>query len=208
MIPETIQALAILVIFVLPGIVYQAVRERYREPVTSDREIGRQVLRAIVVGIALDSLYLIVGGPALINLLAGVTGSSPPHPPPHPRIVGVVGLVLFVLVPATVAVVEAVWSRRASGSRYRTTPTSWDHLFGDRDSCFVRVRLKDGRWVGGWFGKDSYASAFPQDRDIYLSVQYRMQADGRFGERLPATGGVYVAAGEISVLEIIEGAEP
>jgi hypothetical protein len=152
----------------------------------------------------LDSIYAIVAGPALVRLFAGSGHRGLGVLAAQPRAAGIAGLILFVLIPAGVAYVEFVVGNRRAVSRYDPTPTAWDHLFRHRGSCFVRVRIKDGTWIGGWYGSRSNASAYPQARDLFLESQYMMRSDGTFEGRVPNTGGLYVPAADISHLEIVE----
>jgi hypothetical protein len=66
------------------------------------------------------------------------------------------------------------------------------------------VRIKDGTWIGGWYGSKSNASAYPQARDLFLESQYMMKPDGTFEGRVLNTGGLYIPAADISHLEIVE----
>jgi hypothetical protein len=204
MVPSTVQQLAILVLFVLPGTVYQVVRDHLRGPLASEQETGNRVLRAIAMSALLDSIYAIAAGPALIRIFAGSGHRGLGALAAQPRVAGVAGLVLFVLIPAGVAYGEFVVRNRRAASLYEVTPTAWDHLFRQQGSCFVRVRIKDGTWVGGWYGRKSTASAYPQTRDLFLEAQYMMKPDGTFKGRAPNTGGLYVPAVDISHLEIVK----
>jgi Family of unknown function (DUF6338) len=202
-VPSTVQQLVILLLFALPGIVYQAVRDHLQGPLPSEQDTGNRVLRAIAVSVALDAVYVTVAGPQLLRLVSGSQRSGLAGLRENPRVAGMVGLLVLVAVPAAVAIGEAVARRRGRAARYEPTPSAWDHLFKDLGGRFLRIRLTDGTWVGGWYGKGSNASAFPQPRDLFLDVQYSMRHDGRFGPRVDGTGGVYVAGTDISFLEIL-----
>jgi hypothetical protein len=69
---STVQQVVLLILFVLPGITYQFVRERARGPVAGERELGERVLRAITASIALDAVYLMVAAPWLVDLVKPV----------------------------------------------------------------------------------------------------------------------------------------
>lgn len=59
------------------------------------------------------------------------------------------------------------WTRYIMGR----TPNSqaWDFLFGRRDlTGWIRFRTKDGLFLGGYYGKGSYVSGYPESQDIYL----------------------------------------
>ncbi len=203
MLPSTVQGLAILLLTALPGLVYLAVRERLLGPRPPEQESGNRLLRAIAVSVTLDSLYMIALGPQLIRLLTGSSGSLAGIAR-QPRQGGFAALILIIAVPAAVALVEAKFLRRHRKARYDETPTAWDALFLRRGSCFIRAKLRSGAWVGGWYGSSSNASAYPQQADLYLESQRHMGADGTFGQKISGTGGVYIKASDIEVLEILE----
>lgn len=203
MVPGTAQQLMILVVLVVPGIFYQAVRERLRGPSAAEQEPQNRLVRAIAAGALLDALYAVAAGPWLLDLVLGAGHGPLAGLARHPRRAGLAGLVFVVLIPSTLAWVEAWFTGRRLRARYDPTPTAWDALFRDRGSCFVRARLKSGLWVGGWMGSRSAVSTFPQQPDIYLESQYRLRPDGTFVERVADTGGVYIKMADIEVLEIL-----
>ncbi|MGP8302321.1 DUF6338 family protein [Streptomyces inhibens] len=203
MVPGTVQQLTILLVLVLPGVFYQAVRERLRGALAAEQEPQNRLVRAIAAGALLDALYAVAAGPWLVRLLAGGGAGPVGGVLRHPRQAGLAALLLVVVVPSAAAWAEAAWRRRRARARYEPTPTAWDALFHDRGSCFVRVRLKSGLWVGGWLGSRSAVSAYPQQGDLYLQAQYRMGSDGRFLGRVPGTAGVYVRAADVEVLEVL-----
>ncbi|MBT2896698.1 DUF6338 family protein [Streptomyces sp. McG3] len=205
--PATVLQLALLVLLVLPGVTYQFVRERRRGPVPGERDLGERVLRAIVASIALDALYAVVAGPALVGLARG-TGGGWGGFVERPRLVGSVAVVLFLVVPAVAAVAVSLVDRQRRKARFLRTPTAWDHAFRDREPCFVRVRLKDGNWAGGWYGDRSYASSYPHPAELYLESARVMGGDGSFGARVRGTAGLRLRAEDFDVLEFVETGEP
>lgn len=203
MVPGTVQQLTILLILVLPGVFYQAVREHLRGAVAAEQEPQNRIVRAIAAGALLDAVYAVAAGPWLVRLLSGEGQGPVAGVLARPREAGLAALLLVVVVPSVIAWAEAVRDRRRRRARYEPTPTAWDALFRDRGSCFVRARLKNGLWVGGWLGSRSAVSAYPQPGDVYLQSQYRMAPDGRFLGKVPDTGGVYLRAADIDVLEVL-----
>ncbi|MET9434943.1 DUF6338 family protein [Streptomyces sp. NPDC006551] len=208
MVPGTVQQLTILLILVLPGVFYQAVREHLRGAVAAEQEPQNRLVRAIAAGALLDAVYAVIAGPWLVRLLVGDGAGPLAGATARPREAGLAALLLVVLVPSGIAWAEAAWGRRRSRARYEPTPTAWDALFRDRGSCFVRARMKNGLWVGGWLGTRSAVSAYPQQGDVYLQAQYRMGPDGRFLGRVPGTGGVYLRAADVDVLELLDPPAP
>jgi hypothetical protein len=198
---------ALLILLVLPGIIYQFLRERWRGPTPEERDIGERVLRAIAASVVLDAVYLVVAGPELLRLAHGPSSAGWDGLVQRPRLAGVVALVLFIVVPAAVAAgVSWVQQRRMKAS-YRRTPTAWDHAFQNRRPCFVRARLKDGSWVGGWYGTRSYSTSYPQPVELFLESARRMDPDGSFGAKVNQTAGLYLRASDIDVLEFVDSPE-
>jgi Family of unknown function (DUF6338) len=195
-IPSTAYQLAVLLVLVMPGIVYSAVRSRLRGPTPDDREVGARILRAIMVSAVLDSLYLIVVGPRLVKLVDST------DPAEHIREAGVWALILIFVVPAVVAFLvnglDWDWRNRAiprvrRQKGYYPTPTAWDFAAPKLGDYFVRIRLSDGRFVGGWLGAKSYLSTYPESRDMYIDRQWRIDHDdGTFLGPVEGTCGVYV----------------
>ncbi|WP_226961634.1 MULTISPECIES: DUF6338 family protein [Streptomyces] len=206
--PSTVVQLALLALVVLPGAVYQFLRERFRGPVPGERELGERVLRALVASILLDGVYAVAVGPRLLRLLRGADGKGWDGLLERPRAAGLWGLVLLIAVPALAAGLVSWWERRRWRARYRGTPTAWDHMFRARGSCFVRVRLKDGTWVGGWYGGRSYATSYPHPPELFLESAWRMRADGSFDRRTPHTAGLRVLGEDLDLLEFLSPPPP
>jgi hypothetical protein len=201
---SSVEQIVLLVLFVLPGISYLFVRERMRGPVSGERDLGERVLRALTASIALDAFYLIVAGPQLVRLIkpAGRTWFS--NAATQPRQAATAALALFIVIPAATAWIVGLIERRRHPSRFDPVPTAWDSAFRARPTAFVRARLKGGAWVGGWYGRSSRASSYPNPADLYLESAYEMGADGSFGPRIQATGGLYMRMDDVEVLEFVE----
>ncbi|WP_033290205.1 DUF6338 family protein [Amycolatopsis jejuensis] len=201
--PSTALQLGLLVLFVLPGITYQFLRERWRGPVPGERDLGERVLRSLAASIVLDVAYLIAAGPELVRLVRGihgwdVSGSTL-------RVAGLLGLLLFVVIPAAAAgAVTLVQRRRRRTARYLNTPTAWDWMFRDRGSCFARVRLSDGTWAGGWYGSRSYASSYPHPAELYLQTAWVMGPDGRFLRPVEGSAGLHLRASDVDLVELLD----
>lgn len=91
-------------------------------------------------------------------------------------------------------------------------PRAWDYLFSPRPSGVVRIRFKAGGYIGGRFGKRSYAAGYPEEpQDLYLERTYAMRDDGAFVEGDDKGGyheigsGALIRWDEIEFLEFFEG---
>lgn len=100
---STVEQVALLILFVLPGISYQFVRERLRGPVPGERDLSERVLRAITVSIALDAVYLIVAGPVLVRFVHQSNRAMFEASADNPRQAAALAPVLFVVIPSAVA---------------------------------------------------------------------------------------------------------
>lgn len=89
-------------------------------------------------------------------------------------------------------------------------PRAWDHVFFGEPSGIVRLQMKDGRWIGGLFGGDSYAAGYPEEpQDIFLERNYRIDDEGIFlrtqdGGFDPIGSGVLVRWEDVRSLEFFE----
>lgn len=197
-VPSTLAQVMLFIAVVLPGVTYQFVRERWRGPVPGEADPSHRVLRAATASVVLDGCYLIAFGPQLAPIYHTGDLSA------HPRLVGVFTVLLLFAVPAAAALAVSWLQRRRLRSRYRPVATAWDHTFRDRGPSFVRARLKDGSWVGGWYGSRSYASSYPQAPDLYLESTWRMDRDGAFDARLAQTSGTYLRCADVDVIELLD----
>ncbi|WP_327097119.1 DUF6338 family protein [Nocardia vinacea] len=201
--PSAAQQIVLLVLFVLPGISYQFIRERLRGQVPGEKDLGERVLRAIAASIILNSIYLIIAGPEIVNLIVPTHGAWFTTVSTHPRQITTVGLALLVAIPAAAAWLVSAVERRRSPSRFHPVPTAWDSAFRTRSACFVRARLKSGDWVGGWYGNNSHASAYPNPADLFLEAAREMTDDGRFGPRVQQSAGLYLRMDDVEILEFV-----
>lgn len=87
------------------------------------------------------------------------------------------------------------WVTRLTGAS--PEPRAWDHVWTQPGTTMVvRLRLKSGPWVAGFFGKvagapASYASGYPEPQDLFLGLQVKVDADS--GEFLRRPGGLMAA---------------
>ncbi|MFF5483675.1 DUF6338 family protein [Streptomyces sp. NPDC012935] len=200
--PSTVAQLALLVVVVLPGVTYQLIRERQRGPSPGERDLSERVLRALAASVALNSIYAVTLGPWLVHSYE--TNTSVSGLVPHLRLTGFLCLLLIFVIPAIAAWVVSFVEQRSLRGSYVGTPTAWDHIFRDCPPSFIRARLKDGVWVGGWYGDQSFATSYPHPPEIFLELEWRLDADGRFLEKVEKTQGIHLRRDDIDILEILE----
>jgi hypothetical protein len=62
-------------------------------------------------------------------------------------------------------------------------PRAWDYVWTQpAKTMVVRLRLKSGRWVAGFFGnvegaQGSYAAGYPEAQDLFLGLQVKVEPD-------------------------------
>lgn len=123
------------------------------------------------------------------------------------------GLVMFavlVVSPALLAIgarILLAWSVVARWVR-SPVPTAWDHFFGLRRAAWMRLRLKSGQVVGGFYGDRSFASSDTAGRDLYLELAWRLDPqDLSFVEPAERSLGVLVSRDELEYIELFSPAE-
>lgn len=215
-VPATLTQLLIALVLLLPGSVYQVARSRFRGPTPDDASATNRVLRALGFSAGLDALYLIVFGGHISKLFVNPAGQmSGPTAIAHSRALGTWAFALIIVVPTLVALAElglvlfvpylrnkpvGSWIPRLS---YEATPRAWDFTFRNAEDCFIRLLMPDGRYLGGQFGPASFASGFPEPREIYIAKAWKMGSDGEFLNELAGTLGLYVRCDDVRAVELL-----
>ena len=214
-VPSTVGQLMIALLLVLPGTVYQVARARFRGPTPDDSSATNRILRALAFSAGLDAIYVLLVGRYLVGLVSDSAGDvSAAALRDQLWVVGLWALFLLVIVPAALAGVSAAlvrWMPRIRNKwswiprlSYDPTPRSWDFAFSGIEPCYVRVQLTDGAWLGGWYGSGSFASSYPEPRELFIEKAYKMNADGAFDGELAGNRGIYVRCEEIRSVEFLE----
>jgi hypothetical protein len=206
--PGSAAQLLVLLLFVVPGSVYQAVRQRLRGPAPDDLNFSTKLFRAIGVSTALMAVYLAVAGRQLLGLVTGRHGEPPSWDgvERHARALGWLVLLLLLVIPALLGVLDFV---RATGSfnlhkiAHDPVLRAWDFAFKGLEPCFVRVLTTDGLWLGGWLGYRSFVSNFPEPRELFVEVVYQMEPDGGIGAPQAWSEGMYLRCDDIRAVEFI-----
>jgi hypothetical protein len=79
---------------------------------------------------------------------------------------------------------------------------AWDEIFARRTECWVIVRLKDQRQIGGLYGPKSFASRSPAAPEIFLEQVWLVDGNGGFtGTMAESTSGILIMGTEILAVE-------
>ncbi|GAB3259850.1 DUF6338 family protein [Kineosporia babensis] len=218
-IPATQFNVAVFLVMVLPGVVHAAVRTRYAGLRGHDRDMSSRILQALLVSTLLDAFYLVVyllvrgerANAMLVNPRAWA--------PQHLREIAWGLLILGIVLPAALAFIAygpltwvPVSTRRGlrwlrlpgkRRSAYSPTPTAWDFAAPRRGGCWVRIRISESTWVGGWMGANSYLSTYPEPRDIFIEDQHHVNELGEIKEPVANSAGVWVSLPEGAIVEWI-----
>jgi len=207
-IPATAVQFFVLMLFVVPGSVYQAVRQRLRGPAPDDLNFSNKLFRALGVSAALMAVYFALAGPSLIRLTVATGQDSPSWRglEQHATRAGWLAIGLLLVVPALLALVDFFRASRTFSLRnltYDPTPRAWDYTFRDTEPCYVRVLTTDGTWLGGWFGAESFISSFPEPREMFIEKAHVMEPDGTIGAELAWSAGLYIRCDDIRSVELL-----
>jgi hypothetical protein len=192
---ETRVAIVVLIVAVLPGVVYT---------IAYEREVGRwgvgisdRILRFVASSALFQALYALPLYSIWANYLAPRFGSWTGLTDAIRAGEGV-PVWLFLLPIGYLGIPFALGTVAAIGVRYRArsrcaaatsralvgrepAPRAWDQLFGAPPGGAIRLWLRSGGWVGGFFGDASYAAGYPEEpQDLLLEKTYLAHDDGTF----------------------------
>jgi uncharacterized protein DUF6338 len=212
--PNTFQALAVLLLALLPGALFIWGFERIS---------GRWVIGLsdrILRFFGISALFQALAAPATYAIwhkyLREGALSHDKTVPWWLWAVVVVYVALPFLIGSWLAVsVEAdkPWARWAIGYT-DPAPTAWDFVFSSESSAWVRLKLKSGRWAGGAYTGDGYSGGYPEPPDLYLNAVAEVDPDtGEFirdakGDAIIKPYGLLVRWEEVEFLEFAPRKDP
>lgn len=212
--PDSFEALAIIVLALLPGALYVWSVERF---------VGRW-------GISLADRFLrFIGVSAVLHVMAApltyvlwgryLASGALPNTPAFPWGLwcASIGYVAVPIVLGSAVGIGTIrnyrWVRLLTGPN--PAPRAWDHLFSRRRRGWIRLRLKSGTWLAGVYiqredGEQSYAAGYPEPSDIYLVNAVDVDAKtGRFllspdGRPIILESGILIRWEEVEYLEFVD----
>ena len=211
--PQTVVQIGFVLLMVVPGVVFTAVRRRLRGPTPEDQDFSVRLVNAIAASVVFASAYLVLFGPTLVEWIKPSNGSPTKLLEDGPRRFGWTVLLLAVVVPAVLGVaahvrvpqwkwIETVkaWCLKCLNAvlrvRVSSSPSSWDEVAPARADCLVRIFTTDGYWVGGYIPADQgYVATYPHPRDIFIPQQWVMEPDGAFDKPVEGSLGIFVPLG-------------
>lgn len=192
--------IAAAILFLVPGLNATWTIERFSGP--SRLKGTERFLRAV----SLSVLIYAFASPWLLRV--GRRAIDANELWPWEPIIGA-GILLFVA-PVILALIVAFLRRNDRAKRLLhhvttidPTPRAWDFAFKPGGPFYVRIKLRDGERVGGFFSNQSFASAYPESEGVFLEQAWRLDNDGSFIEPLPGTGGVLVPQESIQLVELL-----
>lgn len=184
---ETFQALVVVALAILPGAVFTWAYEQQAGrwgANTSDRLLRFLGASSIFLILALPLLYQ--GYRELVVTRKLEAGA------PLPGAVWFLPLGYVLLPYVAGRLLGAATRSRHPWTRLFTgpapAPRAWDHLFAAGElTGWIRLRLKDGSWVLGVWGREStaatalrsYAAGYPELQDLYLCDTAVVDEEGR-----------------------------
>ncbi len=93
-------------------------------------------------------------------------------------------------------------------------PRAWDHFFASRPDGWIRLKLKSGPWIGGAFapddsGLESYAAGYPESQDLFLARMVEVDPEtGQFlieeGRPVIRDSSLLIRWDEVEFMEFID----
>jgi hypothetical protein len=82
--------------------------------------------------------------------------------------------------------------------------TAWTYFFNTKAYYFVLVHLNEGSIIGGLYGSNSYASLYPEEKDIYLEEVWKIDDNGVFKEKHKDSFGMLIKYDVIQYIEFFD----
>jgi hypothetical protein len=211
MTPETGTALLILAVFVLPGFVTLLLRERMFAVRGEDTQFER-LLNALYYSALIYAIVFAAGA------LAGVDKTDVVEFYRGEKSLAedlAAGGIITLALPAAIATIGLWWrsSRKVRPgvlkfigvSPSHSVSSGWNEAFSREGSPMLRVTLKDGRVVGGYFGDGSLAGYSEHAQDLFISERWSINPKNDwFTGVAEGTTGLWIAREEIASIEFYE----
>lgn len=208
MTPPTGTALLILAVFVLPGFVALLFRERMFAVRGEDTAFER-LLNALFYSALIYAIVLAVG--ALDGLDKGDIVAFYKGEKSLRQDLAAAALIALAL-PFAIAL-AGLWWRQSQRVRpfllatlnispSHSVSSGWNEAFGRGTTPMIRVTLKDGRVVGGYFGQGSLAGYSEHAHDLFIAERWSIDPESDwFTEIAAGSEGLWIGREEIASIE-------
>jgi hypothetical protein len=212
---STFQALAGVVLALLPGAAYTFAYERVAG--SFGTSVGDRLVRFLAASAV---FHAVLAAPELLLYRHFVVSGRLGRGDVNLLLVAILALGYMALPTGAGTLVGLARQRNWRGVRLlgdTPEPRAWDYLWRLDVPGVVRMKLKSGTWLAGIYGttvtgRRSYAAGYPEPGDLYLSLQLRVDpATGEFvrdddDRPLPVAGasGLLIRWSEIEYLEFQE----
>ncbi|WP_420848632.1 DUF6338 family protein [Protofrankia coriariae] len=171
--PETLQALTIATVAVLPGAAYTFTVERIVGAFGST--VSDRVIRFIAVSALFHAVFSVL---TYIIYCDYIHTGKLANGKISLWLIEITSLA-YILIPISCGLfVGTAWRKNWRWVRIVTgpapAPRAWDHLFARGPQGYIRIKLKSGIWVAGFYGPsptglNSYAAGYPSEPDLLVS---------------------------------------
>lgn len=83
----------------------------------------------------------------------------------------------------------------------RLIPTAWDFIFSQEKPAWVLITLVDDTMIGGYYGADSYATSFPHEQELYIEAVWHLGENGSFEAPVENSSGCLIRIKNIKYIE-------
>lgn len=208
--PSTDIGYILLVIFVVPGFIFEAVLNRS----ITGRPLSdlRFVLQALIFSLLIHAAFLTWTLDVRQKWIAGTLLTA------GDRTLMFWALTVLIATPAVSAFVAGKLMESArlqplleffGISWSNRLPFCWDWFALKKQGFWLIVEFKDGKKIGGKYEQQSQISQTPlgianAPRDLFIEELYRINDDDTFGEPIPYNRGAWVSAEEIRSIKIFK----
>ncbi len=197
--PTTLNQIVVFLAFIIPGFVLARVKRMAyptMEVATADTMLDSLALSCVIHALAAPVWYL--------TYIRGWYLT-------HPAVFALLALGILLLLPGLLGLVYIKGSSTKVGRAAREflglphpDPTAWDYLFRKQRAYWIWLTFKSGKMMAGLFGPNSFASSFPQKRDLYVEKLLRLDEAGRVVELIEGSAGALVMMNDLERVEFFE----
>lgn len=185
--PDALKAAAV---FVVPGLVASRF---YRLLVPGVRETGNDALLSAVA-------YSLINWVLVSPVLARVSPNAPFYVSYSVWLLSVLGVPILLAVACYTIRTKRLLTRWLDNP----IPTAWDYVFRQRREHFLRFTLKTGDTIVGYYGSESYSTAYPVDPEVYVERLCRTSQSGKIEPWDPASRGFLVRLADCRLVEFFD----